>query len=382
MRSFLLTVIVTASISCELQLFAGNISTNPSPAAEFVQEIVQIKYSRAADIAALFNNLSTPPLSQFAHNGETREIISNAWLRLSPTFKEMNDQRGNSSPIRDPGERFVSGYDSLIASERTNSLLLRGTAEDVRILKEAINKLDLPLAQVLIEGVILEVTLPDSPGASGLNWLHDWMQSRRGISAQPTGPDPNTRTINFIALNQTNPAPISSKSFSQVVNFGADLDEVIRDLAEGNRVKILQRPRIQTSVSEPAVFFVGESRPAAYPTGSYTCGGSYSSIQQLQLGVTIEVTVGPPNPDKSLQMKIHLTSEQANGTVQIHNVGSVPITSRREFEAELTIPDRKTIVLGGMSNAGGKGERQHILVMLRPTLLSPEPNLAASARKP
>ena len=105
---------------------------------------------------------------------------------------------------------------------------------------------------------------------------------------------------------------------------GQDLDVTLSAAAANSRARILQRPRIQTSHNEPAIIFVGESRPyptsyygggayifvgesRPYPTSAYYGGGAYggySSIQQLQIGVTLEVT---PliNPDGLLVMDIH-----------------------------------------------------------------------------
>src|SRR6202007_1585718 len=76
--------------------------------------------------------------------------------------------------------------------------------------------------------------------------------------------------------------------FSYAAKF-MGFDATVKALASDGRVKILQRPRIQTSHAVQASLFVGQTRP--YPTGtSYGgFGGNYSSIQQLQIGVTLEV---------------------------------------------------------------------------------------------
>ena len=172
-------------------------------------------------------------------------------------------------------------------------------------------------------------------------------------------------------------------------------------IANSSRAKILQRPKIQTSHAVQATLFVGESRP--YPTASYYGGGAYggySSIQQVQIGVTLDVT---PliNPDGLVVMDIHQTIESANGTVNIVNVGDVPITSRKEAQAKVAVRDHDTIMLGGLietskqsGNAGvpvlkdvpligylfrstsQKEVRNELIVLLRPTVL-PTPEVAA-----
>jgi general secretion pathway protein D len=171
---------------------------------------------------------------------------------------------------------------------------------------------------------------------------------------------------------------------------------------------VLQRPRIQTSHNEPASIFVGQSRP--YPTSSYYGGGAYggySSIQQLQIGVTLEVT---PliNPDGLVVMDIHTKIDSFDGNVTIQNVGDVPVTSDKEAQAKVSVRDHDTIILGGLietdQNKNNSGvpflkdiplvgylfrsshadeTRSELIVLIRPTVLqSPEiAALAAQAEK-
>jgi general secretion pathway protein D len=58
-----------------------------------------------------------------------------------------------------PTELTVLGQTKMIADERTNSLLVYASKEDMKIIRDIIAKLDIVLAQVLIEAVIIEVNL-------------------------------------------------------------------------------------------------------------------------------------------------------------------------------------------------------------------------------
>ncbi|HWH71172.1 MAG TPA: type II and III secretion system protein, partial [Candidatus Sulfotelmatobacter sp.] len=189
--------------------------------------------------------------------------------------------------------------------------------------------------------------------------------------------------------------------FNYLASLGNDLDISIKAVANDTRAKILQRPRIQTSHAVPATLFVGESRP--YPTSSYYGGGAfggYSSIQQLQIGVTLEVT---PliNPDGLVVMDIHQKIDSFKGNVTIQNVGDVPITSSKDASAKVAVRDHDTIMLGGLiedsrnQNGGGvpflkdipglgflfrssfkSQSRSELIVLIRPTVL-PTPEVAA-----
>jgi general secretion pathway protein D len=272
----------------------------------------------------------------------------------------------------------------------------------MKIIKDIVSKLDVVLAQVLIEAVIIQVTLLDNTDV-GFNYI-----MRRGqgdsylnsIGAIKTG---NVFNRNVFGSEGTN--NLLPSGFTYLASLGQDLDVTVSALAGSSRAKVLQRPRLQTSHNEPANLFVGESRP--YPTGSYYGGGAYggySSIQQLPIGVSLNVT---PliNPDGLVVMQIDQSVDSVNGTVTIANVGDVPITSQKQASTKVSVRDRDTIVLGGMiedqkskSVAGvpllkdipllgylfrsnsEKNTRNELIVLIRPTVL-PTPEVAALAAR-
>jgi general secretion pathway protein D len=295
----------------------------------------------------------------------------------------------------------VLGQTKIIADERTNSLLIYASKEDMKTIKEIVAKLDVVLAQVLIEAVILEVFLNNSTDL-GFSYLQHPQNSGSwtGVGAI------NNR--NFLKPNNfgdisgtTNGNTLLPQGFSYLMSWGQDLDVTVTALTTDAGAKILQRPRIQTSHNEPASLFVGESRP--YPTSSYYGGGAYggySSIQQMQIGVTLEVT---PliNPDGLVVMEIHQRIDSFAGNVEIANVGQVPITTSKEASAKVSVRDHDTVILGGMietdKNKTTSGvpylkdipllgylfrgshadeTRKELLVLIRPTVL-PTPEIAA-----
>jgi type II secretory pathway component GspD/PulD (secretin) len=100
-------------------------------------------------------------------------------------------------------------------------------------------------------------------------------------------------------------------------------------------------------------------------------------------------------------MDIHQTIESANGSVNIANVGDVPITSRKEAAAKVSVRDHDTIILGGLietsktktasgvpflkdvpmlgylfRSSSDSEVRNELIVLIRPTVL-PTPEVAA-----
>jgi general secretion pathway protein D len=302
------------------------------------------------------------------------------------------------------GEIQVLGQTKIIADERTNSLLIFASKEDLKVIKKIISQLDVVLAQVLIEAVIIQVTL-DNSSSLGVSYLekqpHPQNGYFRGIGAINNNNILSANNFNLIGSAATNAAGSVPGGFSYLASLGNDLDVSVSAVAANTRARILQRPRIQTSHAVPASIFVGQSRP--YPTGSYYGGGAYggySSIQQLQIGVTLEVT---PliNPDGLVVMDIHQKIDSFEGNVTIQNVGDVPITSEKDASAKVAVRDHDTVMLGGLietdktSNNSGvpifkdlpllgvlfrasskDDTRAELIVLIRPTVL-PTPEVAA-----
>jgi general secretion pathway protein D len=416
--------------------------------SEFVSEVIPIKYAKATEIASALNSLSsgggggTTVGSTGSGSGSRTTSRSSSFGRsgnsgfgtggMGGAGYPGGMNQGMGQPLTTPqgattpstgttfgdrlrtlmkgaagtGEIVVFGQTKMIADERTNSLLIYASRDDMRIIKEIIAKLDIVLAQVLIETVIIEVDLSNDRNI-GVSYLQHPQTSGKftGVGAINNG---NFLTPgNFVLGGGTNGASSGGMpgGFSYLTTIGGDLDIAVTAVADNSRAKVLQRPRIQTSHNEPATIFVGESRP--YPTASYYGGGAYggySSIQQLQIGVTLEVT---PliNPDGLVVMDIHQTIESANGTVNLPNVGEVPITSRKEASAKVSVRDHDTIILGGLietsksKSASGvpflkdipllgyafrsssdKEVRNELIVLIRPTVL-PTPEVAAMAAK-
>jgi general secretion pathway protein D len=277
-------------------------------------------------------------------------------------------------------------------------------------------KLDVLLAQVLIESVIMDV---------GLN--HSWnlgvsvAQNPKTFQGHSTnaiqniigGGGMNNGQAFFDFLNNSFNTTNSSSTFGNSLpgglsyfgNIGPSWDVALQAAAADSSVSVIQRPRIQTSQAKAAAFFVGQTVP--YVTGS-TYGSAYgnsSSYSQLSVGVELDVTPFI-NPDGLVVMDIQQEIDDLNGTTHIDNVGDVPNTTKRTLSSEIAVRDRDTIILGGFvrtdkskSKSGvpllmdipllgnlftsriDKKDRSETIVLIRPTVLKTPEVAAAQAVK-
>jgi general secretion pathway protein D len=420
--------------------------------SEFISEVIPIKYALASDIASALNSVSsggggttvgatTGGTGAGGLRGGTGGGMNRGGTGLggmnrqgtTGSYPGMNPGLGGATPFGQTqpgaqpgagssfsdrlqriinraavsGEITVLGQTKIIADERTNALLIYASRDDMKTIKDIVAKLDVVLAQVLIEAVVVEVTLTTSM-ALGVSYLETKPHGFNNFLGQGALNNGNLLTpgsFNVIS-GATNAAGNLPGGFSYLASLGNnDLEVSVTALAANGRARILQRPRIQTSHAVPASIFVGESRP--YPQGSYYGGGAfggYSTIQQLQIGVSLQVT---PliNPDGLVVMDIQTEIDSFKGNVTIQGVGDVPITSSKNASAKVAVRDHDTIMLGGLietdknSNNSGipllkdipllgylfrtssKDEtRSELIVLLRPTVL-PTPEVAALAAR-
>jgi general secretion pathway protein D len=304
----------------------------------------------------------------------------------------------------DGGDFQLLGEVKIIPDERTNSLLVFATKGDLDKIKSIIAKLDVVLAQVLIEAIIMDVNLGD-----GFNLAFSYGQRPQQLNnGQIGGTINNSGQLNSGAafLNQvlTNGASYlnSGDGLAYFGSIGDQWDVAVSAAANDSNFKVLARPRVQTSHAEPARIFVGETRP--YVSGTFFNGGlggqgSSSQYQQTQIGLTLEV-LPLVNQEGLVVMDIQQQVQQVADFVVIDG-NEVPVTQDESSIAKVSVKDRETIVLGGFirdakreSNAGvpllkdipgigylfrstsSSNERRELLVLIRPTVL-PTPEAAS-----
>jgi general secretion pathway protein D len=408
--------------------------------AEYISEVIPIKYALASDIESALNSLSgsggstvaiggstaTTPISGMARSGSTM-------MGTTPGQYQPNQPRTLGTPLTGTptsGNTFsgrlqaiinraasgaseqiqIFGQTKIIADERSNSLLVFATRPDMERIKEVVGKLDVLLAQVLIEAVIIDVSLN-----KGLNFGVSVAQNQKTFSGNSTnilqniigagGMNNGQSFLNFlsgsIGTNSSSFANSLPNGLSYFGNIGPTWDVALTAAASDNSATVIQRPRIQTSQAKAASFFVGQTVP--YITGNSYGYGSGTSASYSQLSVGVELDVTPfINPDGLVVMDIQQEIDDLNGTTHIDNVGDIPNTIKRTLSSEIAVKNKDTIMLGGFirsekqkkksgvpllmdipllgnlfTSRTDTKDRSETIVLIRPTVLK-TPELAAA----
>jgi hypothetical protein len=179
--------------------------------------------------------------------------------------------------------------------------------------------------------------------------------------------------------------------FTYLARINKDLDAITASLADEPSVRILQKPRIQTSNAVPASIFIGRTIPYVGGT-SFNSGGPHCSAPH-DLGVGINLTP-VLNPDGSLTLNIRQSWDRLVGSAKIVGVGEVHETESNETQAPAIVQDHETLAIGGwitsrfwersisrsypantsraaaaFDSVLGRKPRVEILLLVRPTVL-------------
>ena len=430
--------------------------------AEYISEVIPIRYAKVADIAAALNGLggggsgvsagigsssSSGTINGFSGNrssggmggmggmgGGTSSGIgsglgggmnragttantANGTANNATSFQQrisnlLNKATGTGAPGQAGQDIQLFGQTKIIPNESSSSLLIYATRADMEVIKGIIGKLDVPLPQVLIEAVIMNVKI-GSTFNFGVSAAQKPQNYNSSLPVNGAGGMQNGSFMSIVQSVSTNGTSLASSvntnsafgnslpgGASWFGNIGPNWDVIITAAQSDNNASIIQRPRIQTSQAKPAQFFVGDTVP--YVTGN-TYGSTYgnsSSYSQLSVGVELDVTPYI-NPDGLVVMEIMQEIDDLNGYTLIENVGNVPNTIKRTLNAEIAVRDRDTVMLGGFIKSdkthtssgvpflsdipllgnlfkqrSDSKDRQELIVLVRPTVLK-TPDLAA-----
>ena len=294
-----------------------------------------------------------------------RETAARAAARASQT-DSLTDEIGS-----------ISANTRILSDQRTNSILLMGRRQDIEALRRVVESLDVMLAQVLIEAVILEVNLNE-----GLEYGIDWLQRSFTVSdVERVGPgggltvrDPvfafggaqNLRGGPFVDGSQVSrenaPDLFSAGSLSYFLTFfDLNLDAVVRLAASSSDARILSTPVIVTTDNTEARILVGESRPVVTSTSTTAGGVARNTFQYQEIGISLNVTPRI-NPQNFVVMEITQTADNVGG-FEVIDGNNVPIITRRELQAQIAVEDRGTIVLGGLVSSDGQNSTTKVPIL-------------------
>jgi type II secretion system protein D len=347
--------------------------------------------------------------------------------------------------LSEPGEEqaaesLIVGKTKLIADNRANSILVIGQPEAKDKVKAILTKLDKKPMQVYLATVIGQLTL-NNQDEFAVNILQKYIGGNRTGSASAMGGkqviDPGTivygATTNGVPYSQfqAGKTPLTREQAQQIGQIAqmatgalpgmqiatfilGSIDLYINALTVTDRFRIASRPAVFTANNKKATIYNGTK--IAVPTSTVTTlggggsanatsGSQQSNIQYQDVVLKIEV-VPLINSAKEISLQIVQTNDTLSQTTQAVGGGvQVPDINTQELNTTVIVPDRATVLLGGLvtqqdtKNVAGvpflstiplmgnlfkstsdTTNRQELVVMIQPTIVQDNKELSEASK--
>lgn len=367
-------------------------------------EVFQLRQAKAEEVVPIIEDIIT---------GQEEGREEDAKVARDNQQNPPDNRRGTpndnapegvvTAPVVTPGfaeansSLQFSNFVGLSADERTNSIVAYGTQQDLKTLKELIEKIDIPLPQVKIEAIITEVSLSENQ-ATGITSF-GFTFNNDGTGQNGNGPK---LVFGDGGIDQDGGnivegvGGIFGSGFAFTGNVDGLINAVLRAAESDGDVRIISTPTIVTSHNEEGIVNVSESRPIVTSSSSSLETNSTnvrSNVEFRDIGIQLTVTplIGA---DGSVQMTIEQTVDNVAGFTTIDG-NQQPIIGRREANSTITVRSGEVIILGGLqenrrndSNAyfpvlgrlpvlnkvfGGDTKefsRTELIIFIRPTVLT------------
>ncbi len=263
------------------------------------RELIQVNYAKAADIAKLFQSVTS-----------SNEAAS-------------SDERG-----------------SVTVDDRTNSIIAYQPQDKLDELRRIVTQLDIPVRQVMIEARIVEANV-DYDKSLGVNWRGARVGDNNFViggagTGRPSATTPTGALGTFVDMG------VNNRTSSFGIGFVTDntiLDLELSAMEKTGNGEIVSQPKVVTSDKETAKILKGAEIPYQEASSSGATSVSFKEAA-LSLEVTPQIT-----PDNRILMEVKVTKDAPDFS---REVNGVPPINKNEVNAKVLVSDGETIVIGGV----------------------------------
>jgi general secretion pathway protein D len=296
--------------------------------------VYAVKNSTAEDLAALLSDLFASEATADEASGEDENLTGPGSIpvTLSPANPEeeaepiiISDTASETGPEAEE-EAEAAPEIKIVAAPDSNSLLIFATPSQYSKIELALEQLDIPPFQVLIEVTIMDVQL-----TGALSYGMRWFLENPGSSSSDSA-------IIGDALN------FPSTFLYSAVRSRGDVRATLNLLASDGKVDVLSAPSLLVRNNRRASIRVGDQQPVS--TASLNPDGTIiaTSVEYRDTGILLEIE---PSITSSGTINVELTQD-------VIDVGDIDdATGQRTFlsrnlNTTVSVNNGETIILGGL----------------------------------
>lgn len=356
-------------------------------------EVFYIRHGEAKDIESVLNSVVKGQKTAAKNAQSAKTAAVNAANRNNRMANAANRNTGAkalpTNLTADPSGASLqfSDYITIVADERSNSVVAYGTPTDLKQIADLIRKIDIVLAQVKIDVIITEVTLTDNQTSGlssfGLGYSLLETDGKKGWSGKTA--------VAAMDGTETSPFTLSLDEYG--------FNSVFSVASQNNNIKILSAPSIVTTHNKKATINVSETQALITQTTSIETTSypqTKNTVEWKDIGIILEVKplIGE---NGVVQLEIKQTVESVVRTQLINDV-SQPIIGKREAESFVSAASGETVILAGLQQTktnrtdgevfllsdiplvgewfkpqSEKTERTELIIFIRPTMVKSRP---------
>lgn len=354
-----------------LQLLADftelNLVTSDTVSGRITLRLKNVPWDQALDIILKSKGLSMRSNENVIMIAPTEEIAAREQLELESQqkieelaplrseFVQVNYAKASdlATLLKSSENRLLSERGNVTVDKRTNTLLLQDTAAKLEDIRRLLQRLDIPVRQVLIEsrivianndfardlGVRFGATFNATSGDSGglfAGGMPGHLTPGAGVTGieNPAGSGNESLIVNLPA---TAPSGALNLLVGKVGSYLLQLE--ISAMQKEGRGEVISSPRIITSDQNKASIKQGVEIPYQEATSSGATSVSFKEAV-LKLDVTPHIT-----PDDRIRMDLAINKDSPDFS---RSVLGVPPLDTRKIETTVLVDNGETVVLGGV----------------------------------
>jgi len=301
--------------------------------------VYRVQNGRARDLARTLN-------AAFGGGSSGGNDQADPFADRTGSGATLPDQRPPQTPAQGPGQpggapgtngNGDTGGERTIRSRITsdevnNAVIVFGTPRDYAVVEDALRRLDVPAAQVLIEAAITEVSLTDSL-RFGVQWNFQ------------------TGDANFALTDSTQSTtrPVQNvPGFSVFYSNAGTVAAALNALEERTNVNVVSAPKVLVLNNQTAALQVGDQVPILTQQQQSTVNGTapiVNSVEYRDTGVILKVT---PRVNAGGVVLLDIAQEVSAVSSRSVSGTSSPVISTRRVSTSIVAHDGQVIALGGL----------------------------------
>lgn len=228
---------------------------------------------------------------------------------------------------------FISSRGQVSVDKRTNTLLVKDTAEQLHKVHQLVQTLDVPVPQVLIEAriVVMDQQAKEELGVTLKNINSGTVANFAGRSLSIQKAEVNTPILH--------PSGVLGLALGALPG-GFALDLELQALESEGQSKIISSPHLTVLNNQEATIEQGQEVPYQVSTSS---GATQIEFKKAVLGLRVTPQI---TPDGKVLMTLHVSDDHL--TQDVSTTGSIPVIATSRVTTRVLVNNGQTLVLGGV----------------------------------